>query len=72
MSRTVKEAFWGIFFTVIVLAIMWLFGWAVGADEGDAGKKAMKREAVKAGAAEFVATPEGKVEFHWKKPKDTK
>lgn len=40
-------------------------GWAGGEART---KRVVRLEAVKAGVAEFRATPEGDVEFHWKGP----
>lgn len=54
------------FFASIVLAFLCAaFAFAQGLGSGE---ERAKKEAVSKGVAEFVATPEGKVEFRWKKP----
>jgi hypothetical protein len=51
---------------ILVCILIGLLSWGAG---GKAQEVKMHREAVKAGVAEFRATPEGDVTFHWKEPK---
>lgn len=52
-------------FVFILLIPVFIGGIALGYD---IGKTSMRKNAVKAGVAKFVATDEGQVEFHWTKP----
>lgn len=52
---------------IIVLAMVLLFLSGIRSGESSMRNK-IQKEALSKGVAEFVATPEGKVEFRWKKP----
>jgi hypothetical protein len=53
-------------FAGVVLFIVLGFGCLI--IGGCTGRNDLRMEAVKAGVAEYRATPEGDVTFHWKEP----
>lgn len=56
------DSFVGYVFTLIAVVVAFVIG-------GCSGVSSTRKEAVKAGVAEWRATPEGDVTFHWKEPK---